>query len=71
VLATDISQSSQSCSSHLRFIKLDSRTGDILAGRILDDDVYDLALEKIPESILPRGEVEAILCGQAIDAMLP
>ena len=38
----------------------DSRTGDILADRILDDDVYDLALAKIPESILPRGEVEAL-----------
>jgi len=36
--------------------------GILLADRILDDDVYDLALAKIPESILPRGDVEAMSC---------
>jgi hypothetical protein len=46
----------------VRLFKLDSGTGNILAERILEDDVYNLALANIPESILPRGEVEAISC---------
>lgn len=48
----------------VRLIKLDSESGDILADRILDDDVYNLTLVKIPGSILPHGDVESVSCGR-------
>jgi hypothetical protein len=48
----------------VRLMKLDSRTGMILAERMLDQDVYSLALAKIPESILPLEEVAINSCRQ-------
>jgi hypothetical protein len=46
----------------VRLVKLDSKTGNILAERILEEDVYNLAVANIAESVLPRGEVEAVSC---------
>ena len=45
-----------------RLLRLDVRTGRILASRESHPGVWNLALAQIPDNLIPRGRVQAVAC---------
>jgi hypothetical protein len=45
-----------------RLLALDATRGIVLEERVLEDDVWSIALAKLPNSLIPRGEVQPVSC---------
>jgi hypothetical protein len=45
-----------------QFVRIDLQTGEVEAARVLDADVWNLALAGIPGALVPRGEMQPAEC---------
>lgn len=50
----------------IRLVEVDRKTGDIVAEQRLEDDVWNIALGRIPAGLVPRGYVTPAACSKPV-----